>query len=170
MFESKQRAIVVPQHEHARVAGEVAFHWGNGTLSAPPISPWQLAAGVANHDRGYPPLGRIPIGGTTRETWIETQARGVDAYHPDPIVDLISFWLSLEADGSGALPVYSGAPGARTELSVTVAADGMVEVSPWPLNEPHLSGFFVAYQRAGYPTELIAELIPYRLQPKEGLQ
>ncbi len=90
MFRSRRREIVVPQAEHARLAGHIAGHWGNDDISAPGIGRERLALAVALHDRGYPDMDTLPIGEISTERWIETLARGAAMEHPDPVVDLVA--------------------------------------------------------------------------------
>jgi hypothetical protein len=49
---------------------------------------WPL--GVALHDRGYPARDTHPLGEVRDREWLETQSRGVEMRHTDPIVALIA--------------------------------------------------------------------------------
>ena len=55
MFKSKQRAIVITQHEHGRLAGMLAANWGNARFAKPSINFDSFVKGVTFHDRGYGP-------------------------------------------------------------------------------------------------------------------
>ena len=44
--------LLVTQPEHARLAGELAEHWGAGTV-APLVSPAELLPAVYHHDDGW---------------------------------------------------------------------------------------------------------------------
>ena len=53
MFQSKIHPLVVPQHEHSRMAGTLAALWGNTSFDGPPILLDSFVKGVTFHDRGY---------------------------------------------------------------------------------------------------------------------
>ena len=44
--------LLISQVEHARLAGEIAAAWGNGTVPAPPHPEWLISA-VRDHDEGW---------------------------------------------------------------------------------------------------------------------
>ena len=62
MFVSQERAIVIPQSEHQRLAGALAQNWGNEDFSLPPISRTSFELGVATHDRAFGDLDTAAIG------------------------------------------------------------------------------------------------------------
>ncbi len=53
MFKSTRRPIVFPQSEHLKLAGTLAFLWGNAQFEFPPLPPLSVIAGNALHDRAY---------------------------------------------------------------------------------------------------------------------
>jgi len=53
MFKSKLRPIVIPQSEHAKLAGTLALLWGNTSFDLPETDWLSFIAGVGLHDRGY---------------------------------------------------------------------------------------------------------------------
>ena len=69
MFKSKKRAITIPQSEHARLAGYLAYHWGNADVAPPPLDRVAFASGVTNHDRGYGHLDSMAIGEVDDAIW-----------------------------------------------------------------------------------------------------
>ncbi len=90
MFRSRNRSIIVPQAEHARFAGAIAYLWGNDAFAPPELDPNAFALGVAIHDRGYGELDAAGIGEADAATWLAMQRAGLAARHPDPIVDTIA--------------------------------------------------------------------------------
>ncbi|MEO0385953.1 MAG: DUF3891 family protein [Pseudomonadota bacterium] len=61
MFESKRRPIVVPQAEHLKLSGQMAFHWGAAGFSLP-IARDSFVLGVATHDRAFGYLDTAAVG------------------------------------------------------------------------------------------------------------
>ena len=90
MFKSKKRAILIPQSEHARLAGQIAYYWGNAEVKAPPLDHAAFASGVTNHDRGYGRLDTMAIGETEELIWLATQRRGIQMHSSDPVADTVS--------------------------------------------------------------------------------
>ena len=66
MFKSKTRPLVLPQSEHARLAGLLAYHWGNADFDRPALDFASFVKGVAEHDRGYGVYDNAPIDGVSR--------------------------------------------------------------------------------------------------------
>jgi hypothetical protein len=50
MFISKDKALIIPQDEHAKLAGDIAAHWGNSDFALPPVDRKEFVAGVRYHD------------------------------------------------------------------------------------------------------------------------
>jgi hypothetical protein len=90
MFKSKLRSVVVPQSEHLRLVGQLAFHWGNAQFDAPNIPRLSFVEGVALHDRGYGYLDNLPIGETSDDDWLEVARRGFDMPSGDPFASIIT--------------------------------------------------------------------------------
>ena len=65
MFISKERAVVVPQSEHQRLAGVLAFHWGNDDFSLPDINIEAFKRGVATHDQAFGLMDTKALGAIT---------------------------------------------------------------------------------------------------------
>ncbi len=72
MFRSKRHPVVVPQAEHARMAGAIAAVRAN----PPPLPFESFVRGVALHDRGYGELDDDEIGATSPERWADVERRG----------------------------------------------------------------------------------------------
>lgn len=89
MFRSKRRDVVIPQSEHSRMTGTLAYHWGNNDFDKPRHFD-SFVLGVSLHDRGYGEYDNDPIGGVPAERWLAIQKRGVEHSYPDPIADIIA--------------------------------------------------------------------------------
>ncbi|OGH38542.1 hypothetical protein A3F59_02010 [Candidatus Roizmanbacteria bacterium RIFCSPHIGHO2_12_FULL_38_13] len=53
MFKNERLGITIPQQEHARFAGVLAFNWGNDTFDKPRYGMEALTKGVTFHHTGY---------------------------------------------------------------------------------------------------------------------
>lgn len=53
MFKSERLPIIVPQQEHARLAGSLALFWGNEEFDKPNFPVESLAKGLMFHHMGY---------------------------------------------------------------------------------------------------------------------
>jgi len=89
MFKSKQRDVITPQREHALFTGSLAYLWGNDDFQRPKVPFDSFVKGIALHDRGYGANDNDPIGGVSRERWLELQQQGVNLRCDDPITDAI---------------------------------------------------------------------------------
>lgn len=90
MFKSKRRPVVIPQSEHLKLAGTLAFLWGNERFELPPIPKESFTAGVGLHDRGYGYLDRLPVGEADEEAWLAVTRRGFYMPCSDPTADVIT--------------------------------------------------------------------------------
>jgi hypothetical protein len=90
MFKSKQRPVVIPQSEHSRLAGALAFAWGNAQFDSPPLPRLSFVEGVALHDRGYGYLDILPIGEACEDDWLEVTRRGFEMPSGDAIAAIIT--------------------------------------------------------------------------------
>jgi hypothetical protein len=132
MFRSQRRAVVFPQLNHAAFAGELALLWGNAQFERPHLPFASFVRGVALHDRGYGELDNDPIGGVSRERWLEIQRRGFGERDEDPVVDLVAS-LHIHRLVGGADPAMTDAlPGlfdrAGVERAVGEAADAITHL------------------------------------------
>lgn len=89
MFKSKRRAIVIPQTEHARLAGIMAHFWGNENFDRPALNFSDFMLGVALHDRVYPEYDNLAINEVPEEIWLETQKKGILMSCDNAIVDMM---------------------------------------------------------------------------------
>jgi len=135
MFRSPH-GIVVPQAEHARLAGAIAAVW-----ALPQPLPFELLVrGVTLHDRGYGELDNDQIGVVEPERWAEIQRRGFADRSGEAVVDLVVALhirrligddehparVELAREIDAALPELHEAAGVDEEDART--ADGVTEV------------------------------------------
>lgn len=90
MFRSRIRNLVLPQLEHSRLAGMLAWQWGNEDFDRPEIDFEGFARGVALHDWHYGAFDNYPLGETTRAEWLAIANAGVMTDYDDPVVDAIA--------------------------------------------------------------------------------
>jgi len=114
MFKSKQRAVVIPQWEHQKLAGTLALLWGNTAFERPSVPFESFLVGVGLHDRAYGPLDNLPIGEIPEEQWLRLTRNGFEITWSDPIADVIAK-LHLKR-----LVSYGNAP-ARQALAAEMA-------------------------------------------------
>jgi hypothetical protein len=89
VFRSRNRPVVYPQAEHARLSAVIAAVWGNESVPRPPLPIASFVRGVELHDRGYGELDNDPLGEIPRERWLEIMRRGLEEQDEDPVVDLV---------------------------------------------------------------------------------
>ena len=89
MFKSKLRPIVIPQAEHGKLAGALAFLWGNAQFDRPNVDFSAFVTGVELHDRGYGFMDTAPLLETSEATWLELTRHGFYLPMADPSADLI---------------------------------------------------------------------------------
>src|SRR5512139_3404373 len=90
MFVSKLRPVIVPQSEHLKLVGELAFLWGNQHFDFPPLPRLSFVEGVAMHDRGYGFLDTHSIGSGNEEDWLKIVQKGFYMPASDPIADIVA--------------------------------------------------------------------------------
>jgi hypothetical protein len=111
MFKSRRRSIIIPQSEHARLAGFIAQLWGNAQVNPPPVDPAAFTLGVTLHDRGYGHLDTMAIGEVADAVWLATQRRGILMPLDDPVADTIALLhirrLLAHSDRDGATEIIN---------------------------------------------------------------
>jgi hypothetical protein len=120
MFKSKTRPIVLPQSEHARLAGLMAYHWGNTDFDRPAIDFDSFIKGVTEHDRGYGLLDNAPIDGVSMKTWLTIQRQSLLQVCDDMLTNVVC-WMHVRR-----LLSYASSP-ERDELRQM--ADSMIDES-----------------------------------------
>jgi len=137
MFRSTRRSIVFPQAEHARLAGVLAYRWGNETFSQPLSSHADLVLGVSSHDRGFGGFDIDQIGGMTDERWEQLARAGFAMETSNQVVDhLVRLHIRRLVDGEPmagdfdlTLPHSQIASGLSDDECD--AADRIVELCDW---------------------------------------
>ena len=94
MFQSKTHPIVLPQSEHARLAGLLAYHWGNADFDRPALDFASFVKGVAEHDRGYGLLDNAPIDGVSLKTWLTIQRKSLLDVCEDMVTNVVC-WMHV---------------------------------------------------------------------------
>ncbi len=89
MIRSRTRPVVFPQLEHARLAGTIAWLFGNSAFDPPPLPQLSFVAGVSLHDRGYGPLDASDLFAMPEAEWLAITRCGFEAPCADPVADLI---------------------------------------------------------------------------------
>jgi len=90
MFKSKRRRLAVPQSEHLKLVGALAYHWGNGDFDLPEVERAALVAGIGWHDRGYGYLDDAVVLEMPEARWLEITRRGFDMTGSDAVADMIA--------------------------------------------------------------------------------
>lgn len=137
MFRSTRRSIVFSQVEHARLAGVLAYSWGNEMFSQPLSSHRDLVLGVSNHDRGFGVSDTDQIGGITDERWEQIARAGFAMESANAVADhLVRLHIRRLVDGEPiadyfdrALPASQIASGLSDDECD--AADRIVELCDW---------------------------------------
>ena len=117
MFKSKHRPIVIPQSEHARLAGIMAHLWGNENFDRPALNFADFVLGVPLHDRVYPEYDNLPINEVPEEVWLDTQRKGILMTSDNPVIDMICLLHSRRLLGFSE---YAG-----TEALIELANEGI---------------------------------------------
>lgn len=103
MFQSRVRAINIPQLEHQRLAGTLAQLWGNDAFERPALPFDSFVKGVWFHDRDYPPHDNYPIGSLDEEAWVAIKQNTVELRYADVVADLVAMFHArrLLSNGTG---------------------------------------------------------------------
>ncbi|KAA3619300.1 MAG: DUF3891 family protein [Calditrichaeota bacterium] len=104
MFKSKTREIIIPQSEHAHLAGIVALLWGNDAFDRPEFDFHSFVAGVAFHDFGHGNFDTNEIGAMDDDRANNVDAALVNCKLPNPIADAVAHFhiLRLLKNGSNS--------------------------------------------------------------------
>ena len=89
MFTSKVRNVVIPQVNHAYLAGILAFHWGNQDYDKPKLSFDSFVKAVGNHHFGYGFLDTINFLELGDEGIVDVFKKDCEATLEDPLSELI---------------------------------------------------------------------------------
>jgi hypothetical protein len=91
MFKSKIRDIVIPQSEHLKLAGAIAYIWGNEDSAKPRFNFDSFVTGVAYHDRGYGLLDNYQLGSVAEDEWLAIQSKGFnEGFSEDIVADIVA--------------------------------------------------------------------------------
>jgi hypothetical protein len=116
MFRSKLHPTLITQAEHGKLAGALAFLWGNAHFDRPALAHSSFVAGVELHDRGYGFLDNDGIGEAPEERWMAITRTGFYQEFADPVAEMI-IKLHLQR-----LVSYGDAPPRQALLAELAAA------------------------------------------------
>lgn len=126
MFKSFRRPIIFPQSEHLRLAGTLAFVWGNAEFELPPLPRESVVAGNALHDRAYGYLDNLPIGETGDERWLPLTRSGFYMPCTDVVANVITRHHLLRLVSSRDSPARQAlAQEMRQALDQEIAQSGL---------------------------------------------
>jgi hypothetical protein len=116
MFKSKQRPLVITQWEHQKLAGTLAFLWGNAEFERPPIPFASFLTGIGLHDRAYGPMDNLPIGETSDAEWLALTRSGFEMTWTDSVADLISKMHLKRLVSGGSTPAHQALAAEMAEV------------------------------------------------------
>lgn len=90
MFRTQDHTLILPQFEHSRLAGMLAWHWGNADFDRPELPLASFARGVTLHDWHYGLLDNHPLGAYDRQEWLAIAQAGVAIDYADPVTDVVA--------------------------------------------------------------------------------
>lgn len=89
MFRSKIRPLLIAQAEHGKLAGALAFLWGNPQFDPPLLDRSAFVTGMELHDRGYGYLDNDGIGEVSEERWMAITRAGFYQELAEPAAELL---------------------------------------------------------------------------------
>lgn len=95
MFRSKTREVIVPQSEHAQLAGIIALLWGNDEFDLPDFNFDSFVMGVALHDFGHGYLDTHELGAMDDDLSYKVDSSLVNVKLPNPIADAVAHFHIL---------------------------------------------------------------------------
>ncbi|MFG0258296.1 MAG: DUF3891 family protein [Phycisphaerales bacterium JB043] len=98
MFRLRSPDVVVSQHEHSRISGELARRWGNERFDTPELDTNAFVAGVTLHDWHYGVQDTLSLDAEhvsrrdeeTWRDWVAVHARSSELRMDDPIVEIVA--------------------------------------------------------------------------------
>lgn len=127
MFKSCFRERILPQFEHSRLAGMLAWHWGNERFARLAIDFNDFAEGVTLHDWHYGLLDNHPLGATEHAEWLAIARRGVAIDYPKDTVDIVAKQHLRRLIGT---PTDTDTRALIEQLDAKIAQ--RMQRSPWP--------------------------------------
>jgi hypothetical protein len=79
----------VSQSEHQRLAGILAYHWGNEEYALPNINREAFLLGVATHDRAFGMLDTLAVGNISELQRVEQVDRWITEPYENPEAELV---------------------------------------------------------------------------------
>ena len=95
MFKPKNQNFIIPQREHARLAGNIAIYWGNKNFDVPRIPLHSVTKGITFHQNGYKPFDTYPVKEMDDDTLINVFKNDFNVQMSDTNAELISMFHQL---------------------------------------------------------------------------
>lgn len=95
MFKSERLPIIVPQQEHARLAGALAMRWGNDIFDRPSIPIESLAKGLIFHHVGYGSFDTVAFRELSEKGILEVFEKDIAADLGDVDAELVNLFHQL---------------------------------------------------------------------------
>lgn len=95
MFKSKTRDVIVPQSEHAQLAGTLALLWGNDKFDRPDFNFDSFVMGVALHDFGHAYFDMHEIGAMDDDQSYKVDSSLVSVKLPNRIANAVAHFHIL---------------------------------------------------------------------------
>jgi len=95
MFRNERLGVIIPQQEHARMAGHVALHWGNENFDKPKIGVEALVKGLTLHHMGYGPNDTLDFTSLNDEELLKVYENDTQVSLGDTDAELVNLFHHL---------------------------------------------------------------------------
>lgn len=92
MFKPRNRSLIIPQREHARLAGNIAVYWGNERFHLPRIPLSTVIKGITFHQNGYELIDTHPVIEMSDDTLVKVLRNDFNVQMSDIEAELISMF------------------------------------------------------------------------------
>src|SRR3990167_6523418 len=92
MFKPKNRNLIIPQREHARLAGNIAVYWGNTDFDRPTIPLNSVVKGITFHQNGYDLVDTHPVKEMDDDTLINVFRNDFNVQMSDKNAELVNMF------------------------------------------------------------------------------
>jgi hypothetical protein len=89
VLRTRDKDVLIPQFEHARLAGLLARHWGNREFDRPPFDFDSFVKGVLFHDRAYGQFDAHELGAMSPREQLKLLRIGIQAGFDDICADIV---------------------------------------------------------------------------------
>lgn len=84
--------MIIPQREHARLAGNIAVYWGNKDFELPKLALYAVVKGITFHQNGYDLLDTYPVKEMDDDTLLHVLKNDFDVHMSDREAELINMF------------------------------------------------------------------------------